>query len=384
MTKTVPLTVTNRSRSPDPLTLPDMPCSLASAAFLNTSEPMLDVRSPAEYEQGHIPGAISFPLFSNEERAQVGTCYKQEGRDEAVELGLAIVGPKMQQFVQQAKHLAPDRQLRLHCWRGGMRSGSMAWLLETAGFQVNLLEGGYKAYRQWVRTALAASKPILLIGGMTGTGKTAILAELACQGQQILDLEALANHRGSSYGGLGLPPQPSTEHFENLVALHWAGVDPDRPVWIEAESHMVGTCRVPDELFQQMMMAPMVLVERSRTDRIEFLLEGYGTVDRAELIAATNRLRKRLGGERTQAAIESIQQDNLAAAISIVLDYYDKTYLHDLQRRNGRKYSIDAVNLSVEASAKLLLQQLAKVNSKLNKDDPSLMGFDLKQTSRSC
>jgi len=323
--------------------------------FLSAPGVILDVRSPAEYDRGHIPGAISFPLFDNNERAQVGTCYKQQGRDAAVELGLAIVGPKLANFVAWAKALAPDLVLRIHCWRGGMRSGSMAWLMETAGFRVSLLDRGYKGYRNWVRTTLAIPKPILTLGGMTGSGKTDILLALAEQGEQVLDLEHLANHRGSSYGSLGMPPQPSTEQFENLIAMQWASANPKQPVWIESESRMVGTCRVPDELFQQMMTSPILQVNRSRSERVVLLLEAYGSSDQEQLIAATERLKKRLGSERTQAAIHCIRQGNLAAAIEIVLDYYDKTYHYDLQRRNVPIHAIDITGLSVEESAANLI-----------------------------
>lgn len=332
-----------------------MPAVLAIADFLNAPGVMLDVRSPAEYEHGRIPGAVSFPLFDNEERAAVGTCYKQQGREEAIELGLEMVGPKLAQFVKTAKVIAPDRRLRIHCWRGGMRSGSMAWLMETAGFQVSVLELGYKGFRNWVRSTLAVPKPILTLGGMTGTGKTEVLHKLAEKGEPILDLEKLANHRGSSYGALGLPPQPSTEHFENLLAVEWARLGTDRPIWIEAESRMVGTCRVPDELFQQMMQAPVLQIERSREERIDWLLEVYGTADRADLIAATERLKKRLGNERTQEAVCRIQQGDLATAIAIVLDYYDKTYQFDLQRRGVPIDPIPATALAADAIAEQLM-----------------------------
>ncbi len=333
-----------------------MPTVLTAANFLPAPGTILDVRSPAEYERGHISGAVSLPLFTNQERAQVGTCYKQQGRDPAVELGLAIVGPKLAQFVQRAKEVAPDRILRIYCWRGGMRSGSMAWLMETAGFQVTLLEHGYKGFRQWVRTVLAVPKPVITLGGMTGTGKTAILYALADMGEQILDLEKYANHRGSSYGNLGLPPQPSTEQFENLTALAWAPLDENRPVWVEAESRMVGTCRIADELFAQMMTAPVVQVERSRPERIALLLEVYGAIGHDELLVATERLRKRLGGDRTEAALNWIRQGNLAAAVEIVLDYYDKTYLYDLKRRNVPIYPVNVMGLSARKSATMLLQ----------------------------
>jgi tRNA 2-selenouridine synthase len=340
--------------------------SLTVNEFLESPGPILDVRSPGEYGHGHIPGAISFPLFSNEERAQVGICYKQQGRDDAIELGLDLVGPRLATFVRQAKALVNESQwnhhltppVRVHCWRGGMRSGSMAWLLETAGLSVVTLDGGYKAFRRWVRTTLSEPKPILSLGGMTGTGKTQILYTLAELGEQILDLEGLANHRGSSFGNLGLPPQPSTEHFENLVAMQWAMLDASRPVWVEAESRRIGICRIPDELFQPMMQAPVIQVERSRDERIAHLVKEYGAVDREELVAATERIRKKLGGQRTQEAIALIQQGHLAAATDIILDYYDKTYTYDLHRK--REVPIHPVNLegmNVQASAQILLTE---------------------------
>ncbi|MEB3359707.1 MAG: tRNA 2-selenouridine(34) synthase MnmH [Synechococcales bacterium] len=335
-----------------------MPTALPAQDFLTASGIILDVRSPAEYAQGHIPGAYSFPLFNNDERAQVGTCYKQVGREEAIELGLELVGPKLAYFVRTAKSLTSDRHLRVHCWRGGMRSGSLAWLLETAGFSVTTLGGGYKAFRRHVRELLAVPKPILSLGGMTGTGKTAILTALAELGEQVLDLEAIAHHRGSSYGNLGLPPQPSTEHFENRVALAWAALDPSRPIWVEAESKRIGTCRIPDELFQPMMRATVLQVERSRTERIRNLLEDYGDANREELIVATERLRKRLGGLRVQQAIAAIRRGDLAMAIDIVLDYYDQTYTYDLQK--NRTVPIHTVNingLSPHQSAKLLMEK---------------------------
>jgi tRNA 2-selenouridine synthase len=340
-----------------------MPHPLPIASFLTAPGIILDVRSPAEYEQGHIPGAVSFPLFTNEERALVGTCYKQQGREQAIELGFEIAGPKFIQFVRQAKQLAPDRQVRVHCWRGGMRSGAVAWVLEMAGLQVSVLEGGYKAFRRWVLSSFDVPKPILILGGMTGTGKTAILNELAAQGSQVLDLEDLASHRGSSYGSLGLPPQPSNEQFENLIAVQWMAFDAAKPIWIEAESKRIGICRIPEPLFQQMDRSPVLEVNRSRAERLDALVEVYGTADRNELITATERIRKRLGGLRTQQAIDLLHQNQLAAAFNIILDYYDKTYTYDLQRRNVAIYPIDLTGHSPVASAKTLLE---KANFLLN------------------
>lgn len=330
------------------------PQTLTIDEFLTGAGPILDVRSPAEYTHGHIPGAVCFPLFSDAERAQVGTCYKQQGRDAAVELGFELAGPKCAEFVRQAKTLAADRHLRVHCWRGGMRSGGMGWILEMAGFSVKVLEGGYKAYRRWVRATLARPWPLLVVGGMTGTAKTLILRQLAAQGEAMLDLEALANHRGSSFGSLQMPPQPTTEHFENLLAETLGQLPPNRPIWVEAESRRVGTCRIPDELFLQMEAAPTVEVLRSPSERLDLLVDLYGEASQEGLITATQRIRKRLGGQRTQAAINLIQRGNLREACAIILDYYDRTYRYDLERRQQTIPQVDLSGLSIAAAAETL------------------------------
>lgn len=322
--------------------------------FWQASGPILDVRSPGEYAQGHLPKAVSFPLFSDEERTQVGTCYKQKGKETAIELGLELVGPKMAQLVRQAKALAPEHQVRVHCWRGGMRSGSVGWLLATSGLEVKLLEGGYKAFRNWVRTTLAIPRPVIIVGGMTGTGKTDILHALRTLGEQVLDLEGLANHRGSSYGALMQPPQPSTEQFENLIAEQWTEFHPQRPVWIEAESRRVGTCRVPDEIMQQMEAASTLEVIRSKPERLKLLVEIYGQADPEGLIAATERLQKRLGGLRTQTAVQHIKQGELAAAAAVVLSYYDRAYRHDLERRGKQIPQVDIADMSAMDAANYL------------------------------
>lgn len=324
--------------------------------FLAENSPILDVRSPSEFAQAHIPNAISFPLFTDEERSQVGICYKHEGRDAAVELGFAIAGSKFAGFIAQAREIAPDRRVRLHCWRGGMRSGAVAWVLGMAGFEVTTLKGGYKAFRHWAVCQNERPLRVITLGGMTGTGKTKILAALAAEGEQVLDLEAIANHRGSSYGSLGLPPQPSTEQFENLIAMQWAKFDRDRPVWIEAESRGIGRCRVPIGIFNQMKQAPILQIVRPRSERLALLVEIYGSADIEELVTATDRIRKHLGGLRTQHAIDLLRQNKLAEAFDIVLDYYDKTYQYDLEKRQVSVHSIDLADCSDRNSAIRLIQ----------------------------
>jgi tRNA 2-selenouridine synthase len=328
--------------------------SLPIEEFLQAPGLILDVRSPGEYERGHIPGAVSFALFNNAERVQVGICYKHQGQEAAVELGLEIVGPKLAPWAQQAKRLAPERRVRIHCWRGGMRSQSMAWLLETVGFEVFLLQGGYKAFRGWIRTMLTHPYAIAIVGGMTGTGKTCILQALAQQGEQVLDLEALAQHRGSSYGHLGLPCQPSTEQFENLLAMAWSQFEPSRTIWMEAENAQIGSCRIPPELFAQMKQAPIWEIQRSRPERVALLGQLYGQAKPEQLIAATKRIGKRLGPQRTQGAIEAIDQGDLETAISLVLHYYDRAYYHSLDRWQGEIRTIEAHHLSAVQVAQIL------------------------------
>ncbi len=346
--------------------------------FLAASGPILDVRSPGEFEQGHIPEAISFPLFTNEERAQVGTCYKQQSREQSVELGFDLVGPKLGELIRQAKALAPERTVRIHCWRGGMRSGAIAWALDLAGFHTITLQGGYKAFRHWVRSTLATPKDIILLGGMTGSAKTDILHALAEQGEQVLDLEGHANHRGSSFGALCLPPQPSTEQFENMLAAEWQQFITDRPIWIEAESRRVGACRVPAELFEQMEAAFALEITRPIDERVALLVEIYGQAAPEDLTAATERIRKRLGGERTQAAIAAIETGDLATAVSITLDYYDRTYRYGLEQRDRAVPEVDVTGLSPSKAA----QQLRQAQIGLQKSHPQKLPAEIESTLR--
>ena len=204
---------------------------------------------------------------------------------------------------------------------------------------------------------MGATLAIAVVGGMTGCGKTYTLHALAEMGEQVLDLEGLANHRGSSFGGLGLPPQPSTEQYENLIAMQWDRFDPKRPMWIEAESRRVGLCRVPAAIFDAMEAAPVFRLERSRRERIALIVTMYGSADRQGLIEATQRIRKRLGGERTQEAVKLLQEGRVAEAFGIVLYYYDKTYTYDLERRDTPSYSLDVSGLSYLEAAQQLVDR---------------------------
>jgi tRNA 2-selenouridine synthase len=324
---------------------------LSVESFLTKSEsqPVFDVRSPAEYAHAHIPGAINLPIFDNDERAKVGTCYKKIGRDAAVLLGLELVGPKLAGFVKQVKKMTDSHQLLVHCWRGGMRSGSMAWLLRTAGLSVNTLEGGYKAYRNHVLAQFEKPYKIQILGGKTGSGKTDILKELAQINEQVVDLEALAHHKGSSFGAIGESAQPSSEQFENILYQHLLSIDPTRQLWLEDESRNVGKCTIPLALWHQMEVAPIVFVEVPKHHRIGRLVRDYAHCDPQLLYDAINRIQKRLGGQHYQAAIEALNQRDYATVADITLNYYDKAYLHGIAQHQTSQVTVYEAN---EQSAK--------------------------------
>ena len=237
-----------------------MPRKIDIINFLQKAEhiPVVDVRTPSEFEQGHIPAAHNIPLFTNRERKSVGISYKREGQHEALMKGLDFAGPKMSTFVRKAEKIARQKQLLLHCWRGGMRSESMAWLFETAGFDCFLLEGGYKSFRKYVLAYFNNAFPFIVIGGLTGSGKTDALKSLAEQGEQILDLEAMANHKGSAFGNLGEKKQHSTEHFENMICWELLPFDKNRSIWVEDESRNIGRNILPAGIFNQIRYAPVI------------------------------------------------------------------------------------------------------------------------------
>lgn len=261
-----------------------------------TDRVVLDVRSPGEYAQGHIPGAVSFPLFDDLERARVGTVYKQQGKEEAMLLGLKIVGPKMEKFVRQARKLAPHRRLAVHCWRGGQRSGSMAWLFRQSGFDVVTLLGGYKNYRRHLLDAFEQiAFPMIVIGGQTGSGKTKVLRELQRLGEQIIDLEALAHHKGSAFGAIGELPQPTVEQFENDLFEAMIPLDPGRRVWLENESRSIGRVFVPEGFWRHFKASPLYNIEVPSECRIQNLVDDYTGFSSEELEEAFLRIEKKTG-----------------------------------------------------------------------------------------
>lgn len=294
----------------------------------------LDVRSPAEYREGHIPGAVSMPLLSDTERAQTGITYKQKGRDAAVQQALIWVGPKMSGFVDQARRLSAGRPILLYCWRGGMRSHSMAWLLEQAGLEVSVLEGGYRNWRRYIYEVMANWGQWVVIGGPTGSGKTKLLHALKEAGEQVLDLEALANHRGSAFGALGLPPQPGNEQFISDIGMMMCGMKQRHRIWVEDESSMIGSLHLPEVIVGRLSSSPFVYVQTDSERRIRELVHEYGQQARAELEGAFIKIARKIGGQYLNLALEALNTGRLDEAAAIALRYYDKAYAQSLSIRH--------------------------------------------------
>jgi tRNA 2-selenouridine synthase len=332
---------------------------ISSPEFLDLARvlPVIDVRSEKEYLQGHIPEAFNLPLFNNEERAVVGTLYKNSGREVSVLKGLELAGPKLGDFVKQLHKITDQKKILVHCWRGGLRSENMAWLFQVAGYEVSVLEGGYKAYRRFIRDRLSQPANIIVLGGLTGSGKTELLHLLGKMGEQVLDLEKLARHKGSVFGGLGQPDQPTNEQFENNIFTAWNNIDPGSRLWIEDESRMIGNVSIPDLLFAQMNRAVMVKIETEREQRIRRLVDEYSKVEKDNLKAAIVKISEKLGGTNTKTALEAIDSGEFGTVASLALAYYDKTYTHSVLKRESQKIlSVSLENNDPLINAELILE----------------------------
>jgi tRNA 2-selenouridine synthase len=341
---------------------------------LAQQHPVLDVRSPGEYSHAHIPGAISLPLFTDEERKVVGTAYKQQSKQTAIKIGLDYYGVKMRSMVEEAEAIMSNRQLAiskkqkatnskeplpiancllLHCWRGGMRSAGVAWLLDLYGFKVYTLIGGYKAYRKWVLAQFEKEYPFKIIGGYTGSGKTLVLHQLTIQKKSIIDLEGLANHKGSAFGALGQNPQPRQEMFENLLAEGLANCELPTAncTWLEDESQRIGNLQIPMPLWYTMRKSPVYFLDIPFEERLDYLTKEYGKFEKEKLVNAIIRIQKRLGGLETKNAINYLLENNHKECFRILLTYYDKLYAKGLQNRENLSTLLNKIHcLSVDTA----------------------------------
>lgn len=318
--------------------------------------PIADVRTPAEFAHGHIPGAFNLPLFTNEERVQVGTTYKQVGREAAILLGFDLTGAKWSGFVRRALEIAPDKKIAVHCWRGGMRSGAMAWALDLYGFEVYVLKGGYKSYRRWVLQQFEATYQLCIVGGMTGSGKTDTLHQIGASGEQVIDLEDLAQHRGSSYGTMNKLIQPTQEQFENNFADKLRQLKKERRIWVEDESISIGKRFVPKSFWNQMQASVLIDIHVPLSQRLQRLVAEYGLLDKQFLAECTERIKKRLGPEQTKHALAALWENRMEEFFRLVVVYYDKTYRNGLNKRSPNLiYSIKMETTDPSYQAKQIL-----------------------------
>lgn len=339
---------------------------------------VFDVRSPGEYQHAHIPGAISLPLFSDEERKVVGTAYKQQGRQHAIKIGLDYFGPRMRRMVEQveeiiskrySRDLPTDKTILIHCWRGGMRSGAVAWLLDLYGFKVYTLTGGYKRFRNFALGVFEKPFEFSIIGGYTGSGKTYLLHELKKRGEIIIDLEQLANHKGSAFGAFGLPPQPSQEMFENLLAVSLMQANQAimnknmSTIWLEDESQRIGTINIPQPVWHRMRNCPLIFIDIPFAQRLAHIVTEYGKADVERMINAIVRIKKRLGGLETKTAINALVEGDIRGGFEVLLKYYDKYYQRGLHNRESleallTRVHAESVNAHANASIILKLKQV--------------------------
>jgi tRNA 2-selenouridine synthase len=319
--------------------------------------PVVDVRSPSEFHQGHIPGAVNIPLFDDDERARVGTIYRQVNKEAAVYTGLEIAGQKLVALVKEGERVAgKNKTLLIHCWRGGMRSSSLAWLFETVGIQCFILQGGYKSYRRYVREVMSLPYTLRVVGGRTGSGKTAILKELEARGKQVVDLEALAHHKGSAFGALGEQEQPTTEQFENELCRVLCALNSKKEIWIEDESRNVGKCVIPGEMYERMREGETFFLDIPREERARFLVKHYAVHEKEALIACVHKIHKKLGGDRAKLAIESIEQQDYFSTAMVTLHYYDKAYMHSLEKNHSSYHLIKSSSVDPLINTNLLIQ----------------------------
>ncbi len=356
----------------------------AAAATLHDFDTVIDARSPAEFNDDHVPGAVNWPVLDDDERRVVGTEHKQVSAFDARKHGAVLIARRIADLVEAHTLTRPKTWRPLvYCWRGGKRSGTLAWFLDQIGFRTHIIEGGYKAFRAQVReqlNVLPESLRFTVIAGKTGSGKTRMLQALRAQGAQVLDLEHLAQHRGSILGAIPDQPQPSQKRFEMQVWEALRGFAPDRTVFVESESRKIGARQVPEALLSRMRQhGECVVIDMTDAARVQLLLDEYAFYTRdAALFAQHLESLVTFQGRDTVTRWQALAHEGQWAAVFLQLMqlHYDPLYLRSMQRNFATSCAREVVlsdgsHASMASAARALL--LASTSSPGN-DPPSSPG----------
>ena len=308
-----------------------MPETLTFNESLLDTHLIVDVRTPLEYEEDHIPGALNVPLLTNEERVEIGTLYKQTGPLEARRRGLELTAQRFPAIVAEIGDAAQGRPILVYCWRGGLRSKTVTAILDLTGFPAYQMLGGYKSFRNIVVNYFEQFRPpapLVVIHGNTGIGKTTLLAILREKGQTVVDLEGLARHRGSAFGSLGLKQDLTQKWFETTLWNVLRSLPPDRPVYLEGESRRIGALSLPGNMYEVMRDSVKIWCEASLETRVVRLIEEYGRTEyKVGMAAALERIRKKLGGDRYDEFAGYLERWELEPFMAgLMTEYYDRLY----------------------------------------------------------
>ncbi|MEA1973018.1 MAG: tRNA 2-selenouridine(34) synthase MnmH, partial [Candidatus Cloacimonadota bacterium] len=293
---------------------------------LQNDLPVIDVRSPIEFAKGHIVGAKNIPLFTNEQRADVGTRYKKINRENALVKGLEYFATSAKKYLEKVYEITDNDEVVVYCWRGGSRSLAICKFLEAVNIKTYRLVGGYKQYRKFSQSYIEKIKELVVLSGYTGSGKTEKLIGLRKAGYQVINLEGLANHFGSAFGSINRGEQPSTEQFQNKLFSKLFNLDLSKPIWVEDESRMIGKVHINESFYKAMRNSKVVRINIPDEDRLKRLVNLYSDTDKETLKEVFSRIKKRLGAVNYQNAISMVDNSNYYGACKIALDYYDKAY----------------------------------------------------------
>ena len=319
------------------------------------SLPVIDVRSPSEFNHGHIPNAENIYLFDDEERKIVGTIYKEKGREAAILKGLEYVGSRMANILKAIDKISKNNVILMHCFRGGMRSESVAWLCSNYKYNVYVLDKGYKSYRRYVLESFNNKKyRINLVTGRTGSKKTLILNRLKELEYNVVDLEGIAKHKGSAFGWINEGEQPSQEQFENNLCYELYKYDNDSILWVEDESLLIGKRAIPRGLFDNMKSPENIIyLNVPIEERAKYITDTYGKYSVDDLKESIIKIKKRLGDERMREALSLLEENKIYECVLVLLYYYDKAYKLSIQEEN-KIISVECDNLTVDDIVSLI------------------------------